>query len=212
MNGRSFGFAASVSAMIAQAALTVSERDASAARLCSVRRRRSPSTRSVVSTDVMKRPPGRPAVVGNRAIGKREICFFEIAVPIEHEQAILAAKRFAGRHDLLEHRREHRRPDFRPALRGGPSEGGRMLLRAQHRPRRVVVQLDVVGSPHDRHGESRREHEADGGAQRLRPAARVTERRLRPVERSHELAHLAAAGETRVERCRMSGHWRDDLL
>src|SRR4051812_11483942 len=73
-----------------------------------------------------------------------------------------------------------------------------MPIGAEARAIPVVVELDEVGTPPEKHRVVRIEEDTQRGAQAARPLVRRSNRRARPVERSNETAHLAAAGEDAV--------------
>src|SRR5262249_15851621 len=102
-----------------------------------------------------------------------------------------------GRGTAVERRVDERPeyvPDLAPALADGLAQPP-WVLRAEHRPVRIVVDGNVLRSPPQEQREAVREQKTDHHPQRGRPWFDGAERRLRPVERANALAHLPAAGE-----------------
>src|SRR5688500_5125578 len=56
----------------------------------------------------------------------------------------------------------------------------------------VVVELRVLRTPPQEHGEPTFEQRGDDGLERLRPRLRRAERRARPIEPARELSHPAS--------------------
>jgi hypothetical protein len=86
------------------------------------------------------------------------------------------------------------RPCRGPALAEVLTHGERMFSAAD-RPIAVVVDLYMCGTPYERDGEVGGQAETDCCAETLRPRFNGTERRLAPVPRTYDLAHLPATDE-----------------
>lgn len=70
-----------------------------------------------------------------------------------------------------------------------------MFSRAEHRPIRIVVELNEMRTPEEADRISRAEAESDHRPQALRPRRRGADRCHRPVKRARALAHLPTADE-----------------
>ena len=106
------------------------------------------------------------AFVADRAVRQREPAILQVAVPIQRQQPVVDREGFPPA-DALELGADHR-PDFGKDLGPWSAQRGRMF-RAENRPVPVVVEETELGSPRDDHGKARFEHDAEGGAQALRP-------------------------------------------
>ncbi len=139
--------------------------------------------------------------------------FLEVAVAVEEHALVVDVRAFASV-GADHHRADHRQ-------RGGPADLERLphrlgMLGAADRAVGIVVDLHVVRPPRDQDREGRRQAQADGRAQALRPARHGAERRGRPVHRADQLSHLAAAGQpARVVRqcaCLVLLHHADPVI
>src|SRR6185436_20022388 len=102
--------------------------------------------------------------------------------------------RLAGTNDAGEQVVQQVVPDLAPGFAAGPAERVRMFG-AEDRPVRVVVEDDELGPPEEDDLSLRWQQHADDTAQALRPGLDRPERRGRPVEGTHSLAHFSTADE-----------------
>ena len=137
------------------------------------------------------------------AVRKREIRLLEIA-SIDVKEQISRSRGLAPLHDLREHGTD-RVPDFGPDRGAGRAEGPWMLGGSKDRSIFVVVEDDEIPSPPQHDGKCATQAGADRRQQRLGPLFECAERRLRPVEGSDALAHLATGREP-AQRLRMIVH------
>jgi hypothetical protein len=92
----------------------------------------------------------------------------------------------------------HRRANLGPEARGGRAE--RLVFSdAQGRSVGVVVEEEKITAPAKPHRVARREHDAKGDLQALRPVLGWPERVMRPIKRTDAFAHGAAAMHDRLE-------------
>ena len=136
----------------------------------------------------------RRVVVGHGAVGDREVGLLDVAVAVHLQEDVLHPRRRAAAEGRLDERADDV-PDLRPALRGRLPHRSR-VLGAEDRPRGVVVDLDVAGSPPEEELEAVDQEDPHHGAQRERPGLDGADRRRRPVDGAHQRAHLAAARQT----------------
>jgi hypothetical protein len=88
------------------------------------------------------------------------------------------------------------RPDFGPALDAILSQRERMLVGSEAGAIVIVVELDEVFAPPEKHRLPGGQHGVDGDDQRLRPLLDGADGGLAPVERASEIGHLAGAEDT----------------
>ena len=119
-------------------------------------------------------PPTPPRLVADRAVGEGEVALLEVAVAVEGEQQVVERDGLAA-HRLPEHRADESQTSGKISGAGLPSARG-CLVAPEDGPVAVVVEEDELGPPGDDHGEPRLEHDADRGAQALRPARDRAER------------------------------------
>jgi hypothetical protein len=91
-------------------------------------------------------PVDDAVAVTDRAVRKREVAQFQIAIAVEHERHVVALHGGAVLHQLLDHRPDGG-PYVGPGFPCGPSECIRMLGLAQDRTVAIVVELNQVRSP-----------------------------------------------------------------
>ena len=130
------------------------------------------------------------------------------AVPAgeEHQLLVAAQRRFAATHDHLD-RRPQRVPILAPALRGGLSDGSRVLV-TEVRQTGVVVDLHQLRTPEQQHRKAGIQHGPDRCEEFRRPAGHRPQWRCRPVggARSSALVSpgpaktVAAVGESANDR------------
>ncbi len=138
---------------------------------------------------------GAVIVAGNGAVGERVVGFFRIPVALHDQELLLDVRALVALHRRGEHR-----PDLGPNL---PPDLGRRLaecigmLAADDRLVGIVVEKDQFRSPSDPDGLARRQHDAHGRLQTLRPACRHADGSLRPVQGPHALGHFAAPAQKR---------------
>ena len=143
-------------------------------------------------------PADHAGVVGDRAVGERVVGLLGIAAALEEEQQPLVPGRLAGR----------RAPgrcagrccgqiSAQTSRAGRPSAHG-MLRPERHRRVGVVVEEREVRSPAHPHREARREHDADGRAEALRPRFRFANRCARPIVGPHQPGHFRVAGKQAI--------------
>ena len=140
----------------------------------------------------------RAPVVGQGAVGEGVVGLLRVAAPLQEQEEPLVP----GGHPGLQHRLDPR-PDVGPDLLPYPVRSrteGPGVLDPQRRPVGVVAEERELPAPGHPHRVTRREHDPHRGLEALRPRLDRAERRLRPVEGTHERAHLAAAGETIIGR------------
>ena len=135
----------------------------------------------------------RRRVVGNRTVGDREMRFLDEAMATDLQKDILHP---SGR-PAVEGRIDQRLQDmsnFRPALaeRLANRPG---VLRAEHRTVGIVVNRNVFRPPPEQQGKPVRQQEADHHPQSRGPRPDRAKRRLGPVLRPDQLAHLPAAAD-----------------
>ena len=143
--------------------------------------------------------PHAARLVAHGVIGDVEVGLLGIPVSLEVEEVVARPEGLAGAHHAFEQRLEHV-PDFAPTLPRWLSERGR-VLGAEDRPIGVVVERDEVWTPEQDDLSLGGEQDAHRRAQALGPLGHGTQRRPRPVERAHAVAHLTATGEP------LRGHW-----
>ena len=141
----------------------------------------------------------RAVVVADRRVGEGEPGALVVAAPVHGERQVLEEGRPSVERRIDQGRQVG--PDLRPYVAKARTQRGRVLA-PKDLGVGVVVEEPQIGSPGDEHRETRVEHQADGGAQRLRPASGRTQHRAGPAGRAHGRADLAAAGEER-ERVRV---------
>ena len=78
------------------------------------------------------------------------------------------------------------------------------VLCSDHHPVGIVVEHRVVRAPGNEHRIPGAEHDAHAGSQRLRPLLHGAQHGRRPVDGAHSCAHLAAAGEYRLDQLRLA--------
>ena len=98
----------------------------------------------------------RPRVVADRTVRKREVGFFEESLSVHREQEVLVPDPALSLEDVGELRADDG-PDLRPDDRCGLPERGR-VLGAQDRDVAVVVKVEEVRPPEQRHREPVLEH------------------------------------------------------
>ena len=151
----------------------------------------------------------RAAIIGNRAVGEREVGLLEKALSLDRQQQVLVPRRRAAGQDSFGHGPDDV-PDFGPDLVAGRSDRPRMLV-AKDGAVPVVVDLDEIGPPPDQHGESTAEHHADNGPQaggpgfrsaRARNATSRTREAARPSHRVRQTAQRSRATDPGVSLAR----------
>src|SRR6185312_7613270 len=143
-------------------------------------------------------------IVIDRTIGEGVVSFLGEAAALEKEQQRL----IPGRAALLENLGDSR-PDLRPDLLPDFVRSGAeypVALDTDCREVSVIAEEGELPPPEHPHRITRVQHDADDGFERLRPVLRRAERRSRPIQRAHALAHLAAAcEETQVALAKLLG-------
>src|SRR6478672_7793231 len=91
------------------------------------------------------------------------------------------------------------RPDLAPNLRPRLSQRIGMTL-PQQRSIRVVINIDQILAPPDKHRVARSEDDPHRGLEALRPGLPWPQRGLRPIEGPDPFPHLAAANQEIVRR------------
>ena len=142
--------------------------------------------------DGVEQTTNATGLVTDGAEREREERFLEVAMAVEEHPLILKVGSLTRERPLegFPNDRPCRGPAFAEVL----AHGERMLSAAD-RPVAVVVNLHMPGTPDERDGEVGGQAETDGCAETLRPRLNGTERRLAPVPRTHDLAHLTATDE-----------------
>ncbi|PWW22492.1 hypothetical protein JD79_01646 [Geodermatophilus normandii] len=138
--------------------------------------------------------PGDLAVVAEGGgVGDGEVGLLAVAGALEQQEQLRDPRGLAGGHRVLD-----RLLQRRPALRQRDPQvvaDGAGVLGADELGVGVVVELRVLRSPGQDHGEARGQDGAHGVAQAGRPVLHRPDRRRRPVEGRHQAPVLAAAGE-----------------
>src|ERR1700678_277860 len=88
-------------------------------------------------------------------------------------------------------------PYFRPAFDATLADGGGMFVLANAGAVAIVVELDEIRPPPEKHGVTRCQQEINRGYEFVRPVFNGTERSLAPIESADELRHLALADNSR---------------
>ncbi len=135
-------------------------------------------------------------LVVDRAVAVGPVDVLAPAMPGDRHQRVFVPGGAAASHDLIDLRTDDI-PDLVPDLPGRLAERAGMPLRADRLAVGVIVEAGQIGPPPDIHRVSGVQHQAHGGAQRLRPGRRIAERRGGPIVGPHQPPHLAAAGEKR---------------
>ena len=132
----------------------------------------------------------RPRVVADGTVRKREVGFFEESLSVHREQEVLVPDPALSLEDVSELRADDG-PDLRPDDRCGlPERGG--VLGAQNRDVAVVVKVEEVRPPEQRHREPVLEHHRRRGPQADWPLFERAQRRPAPVEPRDPRGHLPA--------------------
>lgn len=118
--------------------------------------------------------------IADRAVRKREVAQFGVAVAQQFERHVLAPDRDAVVHHPVDHGAD-RRPDFGPGFPGRAAERRRVLARTEDRPVEIVVQLDQVRAPPYRDRELRFEADVHLQPQGVGPGGWVAQAGARPV-------------------------------
>jgi hypothetical protein len=130
----------------------------------------------------------------DRAVAVGPVDFLQLAETDDGHADIFMPHRAFAAHHLFDLPTDHG-PDFFPGAARGRAEDGGMFLRSERAGKRIVVEADEIGAPHDHRGMPRGQQDAHGGAQRLRPRLRVAQGCLRPRMGTDELTHGAPARE-----------------
>ena len=131
-------------------------------------------------------------VVRDRAVGKRKVCFLGIAVPLHQQKSLVIprALAFAQHSPGLGTNRDI--PNLMPQLWCGGAQGSRMTG-AQHWNIRIVIDIDVLGTPPDEHRITGMQHDPDRRFQAVRPILEWPERGRGPIEGADAVTHFSAA-------------------
>ena len=119
---------------------------------------------------------------------------FREAAPLQEQQQPLVPGRLARADDRLGTGADVV-PDLRPDLTGRPAQRPGVLRAEGHPGVGVVVEEGEIRPPAQPHGVPGVEHDPHDRLEALRPAGDRPHRRLRPVEATGPLAHLAATGQ-----------------
>ncbi len=142
-------------------------------------------------------PARRAVIVGDRAVGEGVVGLLGIAVALHDQELLLDIGALDAAHGGGQHRTDLG-PDLAPHLAGRAAQRPGMLA-ADDREIGVVIEIGQLGSPADPDRLARRQHDADGGPEALRPGFGRAQGRRGPVVRADQAAHVAAAGQ-KIER------------
>jgi hypothetical protein len=129
----------------------------------------------------------------DRAVREGQVALFGAAIALQHQQPVVAA----GRHAAGKHRFQHRTddgPDFRPDRDHRLAQRPGMLVTEQATGC-VVVEVDQLLAPQDRHLELGMQADPGGSLQLGRPAADRAQQRAVPVPGAQYRQDFAATCE-----------------
>jgi hypothetical protein len=124
------------------------------------------------------------------AIGPIDV--FQVSISEDGDELILVPGCLTAGHDGFDLRSDDG-PYLRPALDAILSQSARMLVGAEAGAVGVVIELDEVFAPPQKHRVPGGEHGVDGDEQCFRPLVDRADGGLAPVERASAFGHLAGA-------------------
>ena len=145
----------------------------------------------------------RAVVVGDGRITVRPENFLDPPVTKDGEARIGISNSFPARHHIIDLGRDEG-PDFSPALRALLPHGRRMLADPENGDVRIIVKLNELGTPPEKHGLPRTQHEPKHDSKEDRPFTGGTQRRVLPLDLPNKPRGFSIGPQEAVARFRGS--------
>ena len=139
-----------------------------------------------------KRAADMAGSIADGAVAVSPVDVFEPAIAIDGNKVVFVPGGLAAGHDGVD-LGANDGPYFRPAIATALAQRPRMFVLADARAVGVVIELDQILAPPEKHGMARGEQGIDRDEQRFGPLLDGTDRSARPVEGAGAIGHLAAA-------------------